>query len=692
MKEYQTGQIRNIALVSHNGAGKTTLVERLLFKTGAITRMGSVTNGTAHMDFEEEEVSRNSSISTAIAPVEWKGVKLNLLDTPGFLDFIGEVNSALKVADSAAVLIEAVSGVEVGTEAVWAAADALKRPRIVVVNKMDRENVRVRRVMESLRANLHGNFVNLQLPIGEGPTFKGIIDLLHMEARLGEKGDKSPIPADMAAAAEEARNALVEAAAEGDDELLEKFLEGVELSGAEVTRGLKESLLNGTAIPVLYCAGESGLGVDALLDAFVELLPAPNEAGGYEATDAKGETARYEVSDASPLTVFVFKSREDNFGKTSYLRVFGGTLASDSRIWDGKHNAEVRVGQLQAPSGKDVSPIAKLHAGDIGTVVKLGEAGTNDTLGDRGRVLAVSPIVQPDPLSSVAIHPVTQADTTKLSQSLNRLIAEDSTLRWHTEPSTHETILSGMGVAHLDIAVHKALSKFGVHLRTTTPKVPYRETITKAADADYTHKKQTGGAGQYARVALRVEPVEESRGFEFASEVFGGAVSAPFVSATEKGCRQALEGGVLAGFPVVGVRTVITDGKMHPVDSKEIAFQTAGREGFKQAVLKAGPVLLEPIYEVTVTVPADNMGDILGDMNTRRARVLGMDQEGNKSIVRAEVPLAEMQSYAADLRSMTQGRGLFGMKFLQYGRVPGHLLEELVSKLRKDREAEDGHE
>ena len=692
MKEYQTGQIRNIALVSHNGAGKTTLVERLLFKTGAITRMGSVTNGTAHMDFEEEEASRNSSISTAIAPVEWKGAKLNLLDTPGFLDFIGEVNSALKVADSAVVLIEAVSGVEVGTEAVWAAADALKRPRLIVVNKMDRENVRVRRVMESLRGNLHGNFVNLQLPIGEGPSFKGVIDLLHMEARLGEKGDKSPISADMAAAAEEARATLVEAAAEGDDELIEKFLEGEELTGAEVARGLKEAVLSGAAIPVLYCAGESGLGVDALLDALVELLPAPNEAGGYEATDGKGETARYEVSDASPLTVFVFKSREDNFGKTSYLRVFGGALSSDSRIWDGNHNAEVRVGQLQAPSGKDASPITKLHAGDIGTVVKLGEAGINDTLGDRGRMLSISPTVQPDPLSSVAIHPVTQADTTKLSQSLNRLIAEDPTLHWHTEPSTHETILSGMGVAHLDIAVHKALSKFGVHLRTTTPKVPYRETITKSADADYTHKKQTGGAGQYARVALRVEPVEESRGFEFASEIFGGAVSAPFVSATEKGCRQALEGGVLAGYPVVGVRTVITDGKMHPVDSKEIAFQTAGREGFKQAVLKAAPVLLEPIYEVTVTVPADNMGDILGDMNTRRARVLGMDQEGNKSIVRAEVPLAEMQSYAADLRSMTQGRGLFSMKFLQYGRVPGHLLDELVGKLRKEREAEDGHE
>ncbi|WP_374687850.1 elongation factor G [Promineifilum sp.] len=689
MKDYQTGQIRNIALISHNGAGKTTLVERLLFKTGAITRMGSVLSGTAHLDFEEEEIARNSSIATAIAPIEWKGVKLNLLDAPGFLDFIGEVNSAMKVADSAMVLIEAVAGVEVGTEAVWAAADHYHRPRLIVVNKMDRENVRTRRVLESIRTNLHGHFVELQLPIGEGPGFKGVVDLLSMEARLGEKGDRAPIPADLAGAAEEGRTALVEAAAEGEDALIEKYLEGEELTAEEIARGLKGAILKGAAIPILYCAGEVGIGTDALLDACVTLLPAPNEVGPFEGVNAKGEAVKHEVSDASPLAVFVWKSREDNFGKTSYLRVFGGTLESDSRVWDADHDAEVRVGQLQAPSGKETQPVPRLHAGDIGTVVKLGEAATNGTLGDRGRIVRIAPIDQPDPLSSVSIHPVSQSDTAKLSQSLNRLVAEDPTLHWHTEPATRETILSGMGVAHLDIAVHKAQSKFGVHLRTTTPKVPYRETITKSADADYTHKKQTGGAGQYARVVLRVEPVEEERGFEFASEVFGGAVSAPFVSATEKGCRQALENGVLAGYPVVGIRTVITDGKMHPVDSKEIAFQTAGREGFKQAVMKAGPMLLEPIYEVTVTVPADNMGDILGDMNSRRARVLGMDQDGNKSIVRAEVPLAEMQSYAADLRSMTQGRGLFSMKFMQYGRVPGHLQEELVVKLRKEREAEE---
>lgn len=684
MKEYQTRQIRNIALVSHNGAGKTTLVERLLLNTGAITRMGSVQNGTAHMDFEEEEIARNSSISAAIAPIEWNGLKLNLFDTPGYLDFIGEVNNALKVTDSALVLVEAVAGVEVGTESVWQAAAAYNRPRVLLINKMERENVRVTRVMDSVRQNLDGNFVNLQLPIGEGPGFKGVVDLLSMKARLGDKDEKTAIPAELAGAAEAARMALVEAAAEGDDALIEKYLEGEELTDAEILAGLKSGLLQGLLTPVLYAAPEPGIGVAALLDALTQLMPAPNETGGFEATNHAGETVTIEVSDTSPLAAFIFKTREDNFGKTSFLRVFSGQLESDSRVWDATKGAEVRIGSLSIVTGKDTQPAPRLHSGDIGSVVKLGEASTNDTLADRGRLLHISPIKQPDPISSVAIHPVSQADVSKLNQALNRLVAEDPTLRWRSEPATHETILSGMGTTHLEIAVQKAQSKFGVHMTTTPPKVPYRETITKTAEADYTHKKQTGGAGQYARIFLRVEAADENQPFQFASEIFGGAISQPFVAATEKGCRQALENGVLAGYPVVGVKAVVYDGKMHPVDSKEIAFQVAGREGFKKAVMSAGPVLLEPIYGVTVTVPADYMGDILGDMNTRRARVLGMDQEGTKSIVHAEVPLAEMLTYAADLRSITQGRGLFGMKFLHYGRVPSHLLDDLVNRLRKE--------
>ena len=690
MKEYKTEQIRNVALVSHNGAGKTTLVERLLFDTGVTTRMGSVQNGTAVMDFEEEEVDRNSSVATAIAPIEWEGTKFNILDTPGYADFIGEVNSALSVVETALVLVEAVAGVEVGTEIVWQAVGELNLPRILLVNKMDRENVRVERVRNSINENLSGNFVNLQLPIGEGPSFKGVIDLIKMEAITGTKDERGAIPDGMVDAAEEARLELIEAAAESDDELIEKYFEEDTLTNEEIMQGLRAGIKSGSIVPVLYSAPEPGIAVTPLLQMIHQLAFAPNQLGDFTAKTEKGEEVSYEVSDSSPLAAFVFKTREDPYGKMSYLRVFGGVLESDSRLWAvGQTDAEVRVGSLQILRGKDQINVSKLHSGDIGIVVKMGDAVTNDTICQPNQKLQMAPIAQPNPIYSIAIHPITQSDTAKLSQSLNRLAIEDPTLHWHSEKATRETILSGMGTTHLDIAVKKAKSKFGLGLSTSIPKIPYRETITRTNSAEYTHKKQTGGAGQYARVFLRVESMDDDEEFAFTSEIFGGAISAPFVAATEKGCRQALEGGVLAGYPVTGVKAIVYDGKEHPVDSKEIAFQTAGREGFKKAVMGANPVMLEPIYEVTVTVPADNMGDILGDMNTRRARVLGMDQEGTKSVVKSEVPLAEMQNYLADLRSMTQGRGVFSMKFLHYGRVPSHLQDDLVKRLQKEQEEEN---
>ena len=683
MKEYQTGQIRNIALVSHNGAGKTTLVERLLFDTGVTTRMGSVQNGTAAMDFEEEEVARNSSIATAIAPIEWDGVKLNFLDTPGFADFVGEVNSALRVVDGVLILVEAVAGVEVGTELVFKNAADHELPRIILINKMDRENVRVHRVMASLNENLDANFVNLQLPVGEGQGFRGVVDVLRMKAFIA--GKEADIPADMVDAAEEARMLLVEAAAEGDDALIEKYLEGEELTDEEMIRGIKGAMAQGMMVPVCFAAPQEGVGVKSLVDLLVQLMPSPDENDrSFMATRADDSEATYAVSDKSPLAAFVFKTREDAYGKMSYLRVFGGVLESDSRVWHSNAGTEVRVGTLNVLRGKEQISVPKLHSGDIGMVVKLGDAGTNDTLSTRADALVMPSVAQPNSISSVAIHPVAQSDVAKLSPSLNRLVAEDPTLHWATERATRETILSGMGVAHLDIAVKKMQSKFGVNLTTSVPKIPYRETITGTNSAEYTHKKQTGGAGQYARVFLRVESLPDDDEFDFASEIFGGAISAPFVAATEKGCRQALESGPLAGYPVVGIKAIVYDGKEHPVDSKEIAFQIAGREGFKKAALGAGPVLLEPIYEIEVSVPADNMGDIMGDLNSRRARVLGMDQVGAKSIVKAEVPLAEVQTYAADLRSMTQGRGIFSMKFLRYGRVPGHLQQQIVDARRKE--------
>jgi elongation factor G len=686
MKEYQTSKIRNVALVGHNGSGKTTFVERALFNTGATNRMGSVQAGTAVMDFEEEEMARNSSVSASLAPVEFNGFKINMLDTPGYMDFIGEVNSSLYVADNALVFVEAVSGVEVGTEIVRQAALARDIPQILLINKMDRENVRVSRVMESINNNLDGNFVNLQLPIGEGTDFKGVVDLLKMEARLGEKSEVAPIPDDLADAAEEARMALVEAAAEGDDALMEKFFEDEELTSEEIIIGLKGAMAQGLVTPIIYSAPEAGLVVEPALEILVALARTPDERtfvaenGGSEKT--------FDVSDDSPLAAFIFKTREDAYGKTSYIRVFGGVLDSDSRYWAAELDSEVRVGSLQVITGKETDTVTKLHAGDIGAVVKLGDASTNDTLCEKNNKMKIAPVVQPNPIASVAIHPKTQSDVAKLSQSLSRLVAEDPTLKWYTENVTRETILSGMGTTHLDIAVKKAQSKFGVGLDTTIPKVPYRETITKTASADYTHKKQTGGAGQYGRVFLRLESLDDDDDFEFDSEIFGGAVSAPFVAATEKGCRQALESGPIAGYNVVGVKAIIFDGKEHPVDSKEIAFQTAGRECFKKAMMQAGPILLEPIYKATVTVPADYMGDIMGDMNSRRARVLGIDQEGTKSIVQAEVPLAEMQTYAQDLRSMTQGRGVYAMEFSNYGRVPTHLQEQIAVQAAKEREEE----
>jgi elongation factor G len=439
---------------------------------------------------------------------------------------------------------------------------------------------------------------------------------------------------------------------------------------------------------MLFSAPEPGIAVKPLFDYLVRLMPAPDEAGPFTAVDAGGEEVTYDVSDDSPQAAFVFKTREDPYGKMSYLRVYGGGLSSDTRIWNANRGEEVRVGTIAALCGREQLPVERLHAGDIGAVVKLGETLTNDTLCDQEHVLTFAPIKQPEPIMSLAVHPVSQSDVAKLTTTLNRLAAEDPTLRWHNEPATREVILSGMGSAHLDIAVKKAQSKFGLNVTTSIPKIPYRETITNNTTAEYTHKKQTGGAGQYARVYLRLESLNDDEEFEFESEVFGGAISQPFIPAVEKGCRQALENGVLAGYPMTGIKAVVYDGKEHPVDSKEIAFQVAGRECFKRAALRANPILLEPIYEATVTVPNDNMGDIMGDLNSRRAKVLGMEQEGAKAIVRAEVPLAEMQTYSADLRSMTQGRGVYSMKFLRYGRVPGQLQEEIIAQAKRQTEDE----
>lgn len=688
MKEFATEKIRNIALVSHGGGGKTILGEAMLFSTGALTRMGKVEEGNTVSDFEDEEIRRTLSLSTALLPVVFNQTKLNLLDTPGYTDFIGEVISALSVADSAVVVVDSVAGVEVGTELVWGYCDTFNLPRFVVISKMDRENANFQAVFSSIsELSPDSTFIPVQLPLGEKQEFKGVIDLFSMKAREGDGKSQSEIPAEYQAQAEEAHIALVEAAAEGDDSLLEKYLEGEELSAEEVANGFRKAVLSGRFIPVFVTSAANAQGVVPLMEAMVNLMPSPADSNPKKAEGASGEEV-LENKDGGPLAVYVWKTTADPFvGKLTYLRVFSGSLSADTRVWNHTKREEERLGTLYVMQGKEQQPVKVLHAGDIGTVAKLGETATGDTLGDKGHPITIPMPEYPNALFSVAVQPKTQADSTKISPTLTRLTEEDPTLSWSQESSTNQTLLQGMGDQHIDVAIRKAEAKFQVGLTTEVPRVPYRETITKTGASSYRHKKQTGGAGQFAEVHMEIEPNEEGE-FEFVNKVFGGAISSGFMPAIEKGVVGVMKQGVVAGYPVEKVRVMITDGKEHPVDSKAVAFEVAGREAFKLAVKDAGPVMLEPIMDVRITVPEANMGDVLGDLNTRRARVQGMETERGRSVVTAQVPLAEIQRYTTDLRSITGGRGVFAMTLSHYEVVPAHVAEEIISARQKELDKE----
>ncbi len=686
MKDYATDKLRNVVLLGHGSAGKTSLAEAMLFASGAINRLGAVEDGTTVADFDEEEVRRHISLSLALVPVEWKGCKINVLDTPGYTDFVGEVKSAIRVADLALILVDAVSGVEVGTELVWNFAEEQGLPRMVVVNKMNRENANLNRVLEELRNAFGRNFVPLQIPIGAEGDFAGVVDLVRMRALRGAEGEVGEIPADLAGQAEEARTMLIEAAAEADDELIMKYLEGEELTEGEIQRGLRAVVLDGTVVPVLVAAATAPLGAQALLDALVAYAPSPIDRGAVTAQGPAGEE-QIEPNELAPLAALAFKTTADPYvGKLTYFRVYGGLMQSDSRVYNSRAEEEERLGQLYVMRGKEQIPVEHLRTGDIGTVAKLGHTLTGDTLCDKGHPVSLPGPVFPSPLFAVAVSPTSKADQAKLGPTLTRICEEDPTLRWHQEPSTRQTILEGMGEAHVDIAVRRMENRFDVAVQTSIPKVPYRETITRVYADQYRHKKQTGGAGQFAEVHMRLEPLPRGSGFEYDWKVFGGAISRSFESSIEKGIRQVMEQGVIAGYPVVDIKAVVYDGKEHPVDSKDIAFQIAGREAFKKVMLQAGPVLLEPIYNVAITVPEEYTGDIMGDLNTKRARVLGMDQSGGKSVITAQIPLAEMQRYATDLRSLTQGRGIFSMELDHYEEVPAHLAQAIIEAHQREKE------
>jgi elongation factor G len=686
MKEYTTEFIRNVALVAHGSAGKTMMAEAFLHFSGASTRLGKIEDGTTISDYDEEEIRRKISLYTSLLPLEYRDYKINVLDAPGFTDFVGEVISALSVADGAVILVDSVAGMEVGTEVAWRYADEFNLPRFVVINKMDRENANFAKSLSSVEAFSATRLIKLQLPIGEKHDFKGVIDLVTMKAYMGDGKNVVEIPAEFKAAADEAKKQLIEAAAEGEDSLLEKYLESGELTSEELLRGLKKIVRTGTYIPVFCAAGAHEIGIAPLLNAILDLMPSPADRPEAKVQGKAGEES-LTASDAGPVALYVWKTTADPFvGKMTYFKVASGTVSSDVHLTNTVKNADERMAGLHIQRGKESLPVKVAHAGDLAVVAKLTVSATGDTLADKGHPITIPVPKYPAALYQVAIHPKTQADAAKISPTLTRLCEEDMTLTWHNERSTGQTILQGMGDQHIDVVIHRAQTKFQVGLTTDEPKVPYREGITRKASAMYRHKKQTGGAGQFGEVHLRVEPYHDGD-FEFTDELVGMNLSKSYLPPIEKGIRASMEKGVFAGYPLSNVKVIVFDGKEHPVDSKPIAFETAGREAFKLAVFDAGPVLFEPIMNVHVVIPDANMGDVMSDLNTRRGRVQGTESERGHTIINATVPLAEMLRYTTQLRSFTGGRGYFTMELDRYDIVPTHLATPIMEAHKKELEA-----
>lgn len=676
MKVYQAGKIRNVGLVAHGGAGKTTLAEAMLFNAGHTTRLGKVEDGTTVSDFNPEEIKRKITISATLVPCEWKDHKLNLIDTPGFSDFIGEVKGTMRVTDGLVVVLDAVAGVEVMTEIVWEDAVAHNIPRIAFVNKMDRENANFHQTVDRMREKFGTHVVPIQLPIGAEASFKGMVDLLKMKAYYFEGGkvQEKEIPDDLADDAAVYRDALVEAAAEADDDLLTKFLEGEELTPDEVVNGLRSAVRQGIVVPVVCGSASKNIGVQPLMDLMVDCLPSPLDK-------AEGDPEK------EPLAALVFKTVADPYvGKLSFFKVYGGVMKSDSVIYNANKEKEEKVGQILIMRGKNQEPVPEVKAGDIAAIAKLQDTSTGDTLCRKDKPVILEGIKFPAPTLSVAVEPKSKGDEDKLGSAMSRLMEEDPTLRMAKNTETKETLLTGMGETHLDIIMERLQRKFGVEVVTHEPKVPYRETIRGTVKVEGKHKKQSGGHGQYGHVWLEMEPLYD-KDFEFAEKVFGGSVPRNFFPAVEKGVREAMAEGVLAGCPVSGIKVTLYDGSYHTVDSSEMAFKLASIIAFRKGCEQAKPALLEPIMNVEVTVPEEFMGDIIGDLNGKRGRILGMEPQGKTQVIRAQVPQAEMMRYAIDLKSITQGRGSYTMEFASYEEVPGNIAEKIIAaKKAEDKE------
>jgi elongation factor G len=678
MKEYPTGQIRNLVLIGHGGTGKTSFAEAALFVSGATTRLGKVDDGTTASDFDPDELRRKVSINLSLLPLEWQGHKLNLLDAPGYADFIGDAYSALAAADTAIVVVCGSSGVQVGTELAWSMSEG--KSRAVLINRLDRENADFAQALQQVQSSLSRRCVAVHVPIGSQDKLQGVLDLVTMKAYMGDKGTEADPPADMAGEVEGLRSQLIEAVAENDEDLLNQYLESGELGPDDLLKGLARGIASGDLVPVFAASSTRTLGVTHFLDAITQFFPSPAQARVLT-QDGKELNADPDAA----LAAQVFKTTADPYvGKLTFLRVLSGTLKADSHVWNVNRATDERVGQLFVVRGKTHEPTPQLVAGEIGAVAKLAETLTSDTLTLKESPVQLPAIHFPDPVFNVAVFPKSKADTEKMSVALARIVEEDPILSVHREPDTGETILAGLGESHVEIACEKMKRKFGADIVYQTPRVPYKETLTSSASSEYTHKKQTGGHGQYAKVTIQIEPTERGSGFEFVNRTVGGSVPRQYVPAVENGVHEALNEGILTHNPVVDVRVSLVDGKEHPVDSSEMAFKLAGAQALKAGAQKARPVLLEPIVNVRVKAPEAYTGDLVSDLNGKRARVLGITPEERVTVIDAQAPLAEMQRYATDLRSLTQGRASFELKFDHYEEVPDHVAKRVIEAAQKD--------
>jgi len=688
MREYRTEQIRNIGIIAHSGAGKTSLIEAMLYNGGTIERMGKVDDGNTVADYAPDEIARKTTINCSVCIGEWNGHKLNIIDTPGAEDFYGDLASVLRVVDAVVVVVDATTGVEGGTEKVWEIADKYELPRLIFINKMDKENASFENALASIEEILEARTAVMQLPIGKEDTFTGVVDLVQMGAFTEPDGNKptpqSEIPSELEAQAEETREQLIEVAAESDDELIEKFFEG-ELTDEEVSAGLRTGISDNQFVPVICGSALKNIGVQQLMDTLIRCFPSPVDAKPIQSAD--GETT-LEASPDAPTAALVFKTMADPFtGRLTYFRVYSGTVKADTQILNSTKGENERMGKTSFANGKDLISTPQVGAGDIGVTIKLGITQTGDTICNADAPIQLPGIDLPKPVISFAIRPMSEGDDEKLSTTLARMVEEDPVFEVRRDSETSQLIVSGLGELHITVVRERMTDKFSLETEIELPKIPYRETIRSRVNGiQGRYKRQSGGRGQFGDVWINLAPLERNSGFEFVNNIKGGSIPRNFIPAVEKGIREAMGRGLIAGFPVVDLQIDLYDGKHHPVDSSDLAFQIAGSYAFQEAASQANPVLLEPVMDVSVSIPEQFVGDIIGALNSKRGQVMGVEQAGKRQVIQAIVPLAEMLRYSIDLKSITSARGSFTMEFLRYDIVPDELAQKIIEASKTEAE------